>query len=426
MSAATPDSGLLTLIGLSAPPVWIGLAAALGSGLLIGIERERRKGRGLLREIAGVRTFAITALLGAATQLTSQPWLIASGALLVTALAAIGYWRSRGHDPGIVTELSLFLTYVIGVTAVQHPQIAAGVAVVITGLLAARSRLHRFSTQVLTTEEVHSALVLAGSALVILPMIPDHPLPAWAGIEPRSLWRLAVLLMALQAAGHVALRVAGPRLGLALSGLVSGFVSSTATIASMGARARQAPELRPACVAGALSSNVATILQLALVAVAVQPTVLLRIAPNLLGAGAATLIAASWTLWQARRVHLPSDTDGTVFSFRKSVGFALLLSGTATAMAWLNQYAGSTAAGLGAALAGFADVHAACASIFTLASADQTGATLDVRVPMLLALSANSTSKLVAAWTMGGRAYGLRVSAGLLTMLAGGWLPLLL
>lgn len=423
---ATPEPGTLSLLPLTSPPVWIGLAAALGSGLLIGIERERRKGRGLLREIAGVRTFAITSLLGAAAQLTGQPWLIASGALLVVLLAAIGYWRSRGHDPGIVTDLSLFVSYVIGVTAIHHPQIAAGVAVVITGLLAARSRLHRFSTQVLTTEEVHSALVLAGSALVILPLIPDHPLPAWAGIEPRGLWRLAVLLMALQAAGHVALRVAGPRLGLALSGLVAGFVSSTATIASMGARARQAPELRPACVAGALSSNVATILQLAVVAVAVRPAVLTTIAPNLVGAGAATLVAAAWSLWQARHVNLPSDSDGAVFSFRKSVGFALLLSGTAAAMAWLNQHAGSTAAGLGAALAGFADVHAACASVFTLAGQSTTPRPIDVRVPMLLALSANSISKLVGAWAMGGTAYGVRVSLGLAAMLAGGWLPVLL
>ena len=45
---------------------------------------------------------------------------------------------------------------------------------------------------------------------------------------------------------------------------------------------------------------------------------------------------------------------------------------------------------------------------------------------MLLALSANSISKLVGAWAMGGTAYGVRVSLGLAAMLAGGWLPVLL
>lgn len=417
------DAALPMLAALNAQPVWIGLAAALGSGLLIGIERERRKGRGAQRDIAGVRTFAITALVGAAAQLSAQTALVTAGALLVAALAAIGYWRSRSHDPGITTKLALFVTYLIGVTAMAHPQIATGVAVVVTGLLAARSRLHRFSTQVLTGEEIHGALVLAGSALVILPLIPGHPLPAWAGIEPRALWRLAVLLMALQAGGHVALRLAGPRLGLALSGLASGFVSSTATIASMGARARQTPALQAACVAGALSSNIATVLQLTLVAVAVQPAVLRVIAPNLLGAGLATALAAGWSLLRARDERLPDQADGPVFSFRKSVGFALLLSVTAAAMAWLNQHVGSTAATWGAALAGFADAHAASASAFALAGAGHPQAMADVRLPMLLAVSTNSLSKLGAAWVMGGAAYGWRVSAGLLAMLVGGWLP---
>lgn len=36
----------------------ISLAVALGIGLLIGAERERRKGRGPLRSPAGIRTFA--------------------------------------------------------------------------------------------------------------------------------------------------------------------------------------------------------------------------------------------------------------------------------------------------------------------------------------------------------------------------------
>jgi len=43
----------------------LGLAVAVGCGLLIGIERERRKGRGPRRGFAGVRTFTLAALLGA-------------------------------------------------------------------------------------------------------------------------------------------------------------------------------------------------------------------------------------------------------------------------------------------------------------------------------------------------------------------------
>ncbi len=45
---------------------WLKFAVALGLGLLIGLERERSKGEGPTRRPAGIRTFALTALLGAA------------------------------------------------------------------------------------------------------------------------------------------------------------------------------------------------------------------------------------------------------------------------------------------------------------------------------------------------------------------------
>jgi uncharacterized membrane protein YhiD involved in acid resistance len=43
----------------------LGLGVALGCGLLIGIERERRKGNGPARSLAGVRTFTLASLGGA-------------------------------------------------------------------------------------------------------------------------------------------------------------------------------------------------------------------------------------------------------------------------------------------------------------------------------------------------------------------------
>ena len=46
-------------------PLILGFLVALGVGLLIGLERERRKGSGPGRGAAGIRTFTIVALSGA-------------------------------------------------------------------------------------------------------------------------------------------------------------------------------------------------------------------------------------------------------------------------------------------------------------------------------------------------------------------------
>ena len=57
----------LTFLADSAPQL-LGLAVALGAGLLIGLERERRKGDGPLRRAAGIRSFSLAALAGALAQ----------------------------------------------------------------------------------------------------------------------------------------------------------------------------------------------------------------------------------------------------------------------------------------------------------------------------------------------------------------------
>ena len=52
------------LLGEQAP-LAMGLLVALGGGLLVGLERERRKGQGPGREAAGLRSFALVSVAGA-------------------------------------------------------------------------------------------------------------------------------------------------------------------------------------------------------------------------------------------------------------------------------------------------------------------------------------------------------------------------
>ena len=104
------------------------LAGALGSGLLMGIERERRKGSGPNRSFAGLRTFAVTSVAGAAAALTQIGGLVVAGALLVAGLALLAYQRDRSDDPGTTTEIALLLMYLTGVLCVWSPALAAGLA----------------------------------------------------------------------------------------------------------------------------------------------------------------------------------------------------------------------------------------------------------------------------------------------------------
>ncbi|MEQ1577764.1 MAG: MgtC/SapB family protein, partial [Hyphomicrobium sp.] len=89
-------------------------AVALGIGLLVGAERERRKGEGPGRAAAGVRTFSIASLLGVASMEIGGASLLSVSAAGVLVLTALAYYRSKTDDPGLTTEIALVLTLLLG------------------------------------------------------------------------------------------------------------------------------------------------------------------------------------------------------------------------------------------------------------------------------------------------------------------------
>ena len=241
------------------PPLLLNLAVALGIGLLIGAERERRKGEGPARAAAGIRTFSVVSLAGAISVMVGGALVLAVTVAGVAALTAIAYFRSRDEDPGLTTEIALVLTALLGGLAMQQPALAAGIAVALAVLLAARAPLHHFVRSVLTEAEVRDALIFAGATLVVLPLLPNQAMGPYDALNPRSIWIVVILVMAISAAGYILIRLLGARFGLPIAGLASGFISSTATIGAMGTRVRKSPGIITAAVAGAALSTVATI-----------------------------------------------------------------------------------------------------------------------------------------------------------------------
>ena len=394
---------------LAAEPV--ALAVALGAGLLIGLERERRKGEGDDRGAAGLRTFMVTALAGAMGQILSIQ-LAAVVLAGVAVLAGLSYWRSRSQDPGLTTEVALLATALIGMLAVPQPALAAGSAVVLAVVLAARDRLHRFATQWLSEAEMHDALMLAALLLILLPLMPTQPLAWLGGLSPRRMLTLLVAILMMQAFSHVAQRLLGARAGLPLSGLLGGFVSSTATITAMGGRVRggQAP-LNLACSAAVLSSA-ATWIQIVLMASVVVPQALSEWLPMVL-VGVAPPLLIGGLLWRqapdAPPLVLPPGRQVLRLREAATVG-ALLIAGAVVVN--LAQQQGDMGLMLGTAVAALADAHAPMVALMSMSGGGQIAPELAMS-GVLLAISVNSVTRSVAAWVAGGRAYGLGVAAAL-------------
>ncbi len=66
---------------------------------------------------------------------------------------------------------------------------------------------------------MRDALIFAGATLVILPLLPNRAVGPFAALNPHSIWVVVLLVLAIGAAGHVAVRALGAKFGLSLAGL---------------------------------------------------------------------------------------------------------------------------------------------------------------------------------------------------------------
>lgn len=387
------------------------LAVALGCGLLVGIERERRKGSGPQRAFAGLRTFALTCVTGAAAALTWQPGLVLAGAALVVALAVAAYGRDRSDDPGSTTEVALFLTYLIGVLCTWSMALAAAMAVGLTGLLAARAALHHFANQWLRPGEVRDGIVLAALVLMALPLVPDRPL--WgSAVNPHAIVQLLALLLAVQSLAHLCRRLLATRQAVAVSALASGFVSSTATIATLGLAVREQGASARLMAGGGLMSCVATQLQLLLVAAAMQPAWLHHLwLPALAAAG----LAGVWAAWLMRTEAavtdgpgvcspciegLASTGDDRMFSLRGAAAVAALLAGVQLLVHLLRAWLGDAGLVAGVLVGSLADLHSSLSAVFsaTLPAPGSAGVWAVALALLVHAGSKSLTAGLVGGW----------------------------
>ncbi|MCA4960978.1 MgtC/SapB family protein [Pseudomonas sp. Y24-6] len=403
-----------------------GAAAALGIGMLIGLERERHKGQGETRACAGLRTFAITALLGYVAMQVGGGLLVGIVAIALGFLVTVAYWRSQSDDPGVTSEVALLTVLVLGALCGTSRELAIAVGVVLAGLLTYREKLHHFARSQLTDAELGDGLILLTAALVVLPLVPDRFIGPYAAINLRTICSLTVLLMAVGAVGHIAVRTLGTRCGYAISAIASGFASSTVTIAAMGHLVSRQPDNIKILSAAAILSNLATVTQVGLILGAVDPGLLRHMwGPLMSGAAATALYGISLMFPKPAAVTNQPIEVGGAFNLKLALIVTLTMTGITFVSSVMLSHFGQVGVMLTATFSGFADAHASTASIATLAKSGQLP--FDAIVgPVLIAISSNSISKCVVAWVSGGRHFAAYVIPGQVMLTLALWAGMVL
>jgi len=193
-------------------------AVSAAIGLLVGLERERKPSAK-----AGVRTFTLIAMLGTLAALldeaTGSEWVLAAGAVCVTATLVAAYLHDREtvrDDSGtttVVAALAVFFLGAMNYHGYRLPAVALGVA--ITVLLYFKAEIEGFSHK-LTATDVRSMLQFAVLTAVILPLLPDRAFGPYGVLNPFQIWLMVVLVAGVSLSGYVAWRLTLGRHGLVL------------------------------------------------------------------------------------------------------------------------------------------------------------------------------------------------------------------
>jgi uncharacterized membrane protein (DUF4010 family) len=402
------------------------LAVALAVGLVIGLERgwsARRAPEG--SRVAGLRTLALVGLAGGVAAVLGElasVWLTGAIAFgLALLLFAIRIGMRNDADVGATTEVAAVVTFALGALAgFDRPIAAVAGAVATSFLLGAKPALHGW-VQKIQRRELFAGLQLLLISAVVLPLAPDRDFGPYGALNPYRIWWMVVLIAVVSFAGYLAIRIFGARLGVLLSGIAGGLVSSTATTLQLSRRAHGlGSELHSVVAASILAACTVMAMRVFVLGSAIHPPLM----PMLLAPfGVAIAIGMAATLWcwrqgRGARGDIAETAARNPLDLRVAIGFALVL-----AIVMVAARAGQAQFGIGglyavAALSGLADVDAITLS---LASQVAVGLPREVAVAGLaIAAAVDTLLKAGLATVFGPPTVARRVAAALVAMVIGG------
>ncbi len=345
------------------------LALATFIGILIGIEREHRRPKGV-ELIAGVRSFAIAAITGMLSSYLalkiSNPGILLVSLAFFAIISAIYVYIKNAivKQPGITGPIALYSTFLLGVLITYDLYlIAIAGAIIITLLLAEKRPLHSFATD-LTDDEILSAVRFLVIVFILYPITPDELI--MGVINPRWILLILIIVSTVSFISFVIMKKLGTGFGIPLSGLLGGLVNSEATTGALASMAKKRSELLESGYVGIILSTVTMLIRNMAVAFIVDPSgkvLLLMIPPQLI----ITAFAAASVL--RSRNHIPAAEPiklESPFALYSAIKFAFGFAALSIASRFTNMWAG--AAGIYAtALGGFISSAVVTASAALLA-----------------------------------------------------------
>ncbi len=396
-------------------------AVSAAIGLLVGTERERKPSAK-----AGLRTFALIALLGTACAMLGQQlgsaWMVPVGFAvigLVLAGAQLTDPRSVAEDAGTTTVTAALLVFLLGAMNFHGERtLAVALGIGLTALLYFKTELEGVAVR-LTSTDIRSMLQFGAVSAVVLPLLPNRGFGPYEVLNPFHIWLMVVLISGVSLAGYVAWRLTLERKGLLLAGLLGGVISSTATTFSYARGARDGQHSRSGAIVVLLLANAAMLVRVLLLVSIAAPVLLVNATIALLPALLLTLPVLAWHFRLAGSEQDNSrSTPRNPTQIDTALLFACLYALILLAASWLSDRVGSGGLFALSFISGLTDVDAITLSSSRLAVQEAIGLA-DASMAVAIAVGSNILFKSIVALTVGGRALGPAVIVAFALPLAG-------
>jgi uncharacterized membrane protein (DUF4010 family) len=347
--------------------VAIKIALSVGIGLLVGFEREWSN-----KDI-GVRSFALTALLGTLSALINVQlaWAAIATSLIIVVLVNWGSFRTQGQWE-ITTSIALMVTSVLGaLVGLGHHFTPVAAAIIMTMLLAWKEELHRFAGG-LRPQEIRSAVLLGLLGFVIYPALPTAFVDRWHLLNPRQAWVTIIVVALLGFANYVLLRVYSTK-GLVYTAVLGGLVNSTATVSELAVSIGTQPSLTGMTVALILLTTIAMFVRNLLILAIFAPHALQSAAvPMLIMIGIA--LAGFFAYRRSTTIVTEEVKLGSPVSLRKVFTFGLLFLAIAAAGVLAQRFLGRYGVLLVSTFGGLVSSASTTAAAANMAHNDQISA----------------------------------------------------
>jgi len=243
---------------------------AVALGIFIGLEREHS-------QKTGVRTFSLTALACCLGGLMGGLYAVFSLVFVTIGIIGMNYREMvKTGNLALTTSSGLGVVALSGTLFGQgHTFTPALAGIVAAALLAWKPAISRFA-DIVSEQELRSAILLAALTFVILPVLPTHPIDPWGLIEPRSNWASVVIIAGIGFVNYILMRTLGAR-GMEITAFFGGLVNSRKVIVELGIRLKEVgPSLLAVVQRGTMLATGAMLLRNGLLVAVLAPQAAVR------------------------------------------------------------------------------------------------------------------------------------------------------